>query len=198
MANVWSKCNVRLHFGDATVLTIKYYHTYRLLGQTGQVLICPRIKVISYLIIAHYMWLILIYRCVPFPHPDLLCGQYIDPSTTVYIDKNVFNYTEVNNRIIELDNYGRAFGPGILNSCQWIAMYMICLQVYPQCNNVTQALIRSCIDECLNYSCVCDRSLRSLYVSDAKLILDCSDPFRLFDSIHVNTENCYHFTCKLI
>ena len=148
--------------------------------------------------------MILIYRCVPFPHPDLLCGQYIDPSTTVYINESVFNYTEVNNRIIELDN-AATFGLGTLNSCRWIVMYMICLQVYPQCNNATQALIPSCIDECLKYSDVsCRRNLNGLRFSvisnelNEKLILDCSDPFRLFDSIHVNTENCYNFTCKLI
>ena len=149
-----------------------------------------------------FLWL-LIYRCVPFPHPDLLCGQYIDPSTTVYIDENVFNYTEVNDRIIELDN-NELFGPGVINSCRWIVIYMICLQVYPQCNNAAQALIPSCIDECLKYSNVCDGNLLSLRVSgisiplDTTLILDCSDPFRLFDSIHVDTENCYNFTCKLI
>ena len=148
--------------------------------------------------------MILIYRCVPFPHPDFLCGQYIDPSTTVYIDENVFNYTEVNNRIIELDNIGGVFGRGTINSCRWIVMYMICLQVYPQCNNATQALIPSCVDECLKYSNVCSGhllSLRSSAISnelDEKLILDCFDPFRLFDSIHVDTENCYNFTCKLI
>ena len=145
----------------------------------------------------------LIYRCVPFPHPDLLCDQYIDPSTTVYIDENIFNYTEVNNRIIELDN-GGIIGRGILNSCPWILMYMICLQVYPQCNNATQALIPSCIDGCLKYSNVCSRHLTALRSSaisnelDEKLILDCFDPFRLFDSIHVDTENCYNFTCKLM
>ena len=147
--------------------------------------------------------MILIYRCVPFPHPDLLCGQYIDPSTTVYIDENVFNYTEVNDRIIELDN-AATFGLGVSTSCPWIIMYMICLQVYPQCNNATQALIPSCIDECLKYSNVCVGNLEGLRFSanfdqsNAKLILNCSDPFRLFDSIHVDTENCYNFTCKLI
>ena len=147
--------------------------------------------------------MILIYRCVPFPHPDLLCGQYINPSTTVYIDENVFNYTEVNNRIIELDNNG-TFGEGVTNSCRWTVMYMICLQVYPQCNNATQALIPSCIDECLEYNTACFGSLLGLLRPNipnplnAKLILNCSDPFRLLDSIHVNTENCYNFTCKLI
>ena len=147
--------------------------------------------------------MILIYRCVPFPHPDLLCGQYIDPSTTVYIDESVFNYTEVNNRIMELDN-SVVFGTGANTSCRWIIMYMVCLQVYPQCNNATQALIPSCVDECLKYNNVCNRSLvgfRTLGIFDqldGKLILNCSDPFRLFDSIHVDTENCYNFTCKLI
>ena len=145
--------------------------------------------------------MILIYRCVPFPHPDFLCGQYIDPSTTVYIDENVFNYTEVNNRIIELDDNGVL---GIFSSCRWTIIYMICLQVYPQCNDATQALIPSCIDECLKYNNVCDENLRGLHTFaisnelDEKLILNCSNPFRLFDSIHVDTENCYNFTCKLI
>ena len=145
--------------------------------------------------------MILIYRCVPFPHNDFLCGQYIDPSTTVYIDENVFNYTEVNNRIIELDDGGVL---GILSSCRWRVIYMICLQVYPQCNNATQALIPSCVDECLKYSNMCSRrlfNLRTFAISselNEKLILNCSNPFRLFNSIHVDTENCYNFTCKLI
>ena len=140
------------------------------------------------------------YRCVSFPHPDLLCGQYIDPSTTVYIDENIFNYTEVNNRIMELDNSGVVFGTGILTSCRWIVIYMICLSVYPQCNNATQALIPSCIDECVKYSNVCSGNLLSLRLlqMDENLVLDCSDPFRVFHSIHVDTENCYNFTCKLI
>ena len=148
--------------------------------------------------------MILINRCVPFPHNDLLCGQYIDPSTAVYIDESVFNYTEVNNRIIELDNNEVTFGLGVLTSCRWIVMYMICLSVYPQCNNATQALIPSCIDECLEYSNVCSGNTLGLRISsvsnqlDAKLILNCSDPFRVFDSIHADTENCYKFTCKLI
>ena len=144
--------------------------------------------------------MILIYKHVPFPHPDFLCGQYTDPSTTVYIDESVFNYTEVNNRIIELDN-SEVFGEGNTRPCRWIIIYMICLQVYPQCNNTTQALIPSCVDECLKYNNVCSENMIVFRFSnqfDENLILDCSDPFRLFDSIHVDTENCYNFTCKLI
>ena len=141
----------------------------------------------------------MIHRCVPFPHPDFLCGQYIDNSTTVYIDDSVFNYTEVNNRIIELDSY-EVFGTGILNSCRWIVIYMICLSVYPQCNTETQVLIPPCINECDN---VCSGNLAALTASaifnqlDKKLILDCSDLFRVFDSVHVDAENCYNFSCKL-
>ena len=102
--------------------------------------------------------MILIYKRVPFPHPDFLCGQYIDPSTTVYIDESVFNYTEANNRIIELDN-SEVFGEGNTRPCRWIIIYMICLQVYPQCNNTTQALIPSCVDECLKYNNVCSENM---------------------------------------
>ena len=145
----------------------------------------------------------MIHRCVPFPHPDFLCSQYIDTSTTVYIDDSVFNYTEVNNRIIELDS-NAVFGTGILTSCRWIAIYMICLSVYPQCNSEKQVLIPPCINECLKYNNVCSGNLAPLSVSailiqlDEKLILNCSDPFRVFDSVQVDVENCYNFSCKLI
>ena len=69
-----------------------------------------------------------------------------------------------------------------------------------QCNTSIDTF---CIDECLKYSDVsCRGNLAGLHLSDnqldEKLILDCSDPFRVFDSIHVDTEKCYNFTCKLI
>ena len=149
-------------------------------------------------------FVMIICRCIFFPHHDLLCGQYIDNSTTVYIDDSVFNYTEVNNRIIELDS-NESFGTGTITSCRWIVIYMICLSVYPQCDSETQALIPPCKDECLKYiDNVCSGNLDFLRISavtvqlDEKLILDCSDPFREFDLVHADVENCYNFTCKLI
>ena len=81
---------------------------------------------------------------------------------------------------------------------------MICLSVYPQCNSETQELVPPCIDECLKYLDLCSAQLGILYLSavnvqpDEELILNCSDPFRGFDSVHVDVEKCYNFTCKLI
>ena len=158
----------------------------------------------NYIMYDYMHFVMIIYRCTPFPHHDLLCGQYIDHSTTVYIDDSVFNYTEANNRIIELDN-NEIFRTGELTSCRWIVIYMICLSVYPQCNTETQALVPPCKDECLKYiDNVCSGNLALFHLStvsfqlDEKLILDCSDPFRVFDSVHADVENCYNFTCKLI
>ena len=146
-----------------------------------------------------------IYRCVLFPHSHLFCGQYIDASTTVYIDPSVFNYTEANNRIGELDN-GGILGGGVASSCRWITAYTFCLSVYPHCNNATQALVPPCIDDCMEYSDICGLSqlfvlttipLQDRNSLDGKFLLSCSDPFRAFSSTINDTENCFNFSCKL-
>ena len=147
---------------------------------------------------------VLHYRCVPFPHSHLLCGQYIDASTMVYIDPNVFNYTEANNRIIQLDN-GLAFGLGTINSCRWIVIYTVCLSIYPHCNISTQKLVPPCTDDCLEYINRCSGNIRGLTAVarsdndslEMLFVLNCSDPFKAFDSVNVDAENCYNFTCKL-
>ena len=148
----------------------------------------------------HYMC-IKIYRCVLFPHSNLHCGQYISTDTVVYIDPNVFNYTEANNRIAELEN------DGIEGSCRWIILYTFCLSIYPHCNITTQALVPPCIDDCMEYSDLCDLSrflvftiipLQDRNALDAQFLLSCSDPFRAFSSVINDTENCFNFSCKLI
>jgi len=148
-------------------------------------------------------------RCVPFPHSHLFCGQYIDASTVVYIDNNVFNYTEANNRIIELDNNDIS-GPGIMNSCRWIVLYMICISIYPQCNITTKALVPPCMEDCLKYTDlngICGGNIRTLLLIamdrldsnslDKNLVLNCSAPFRAFSSVNIDSGNCYNFNCKL-
>ena len=160
-----------------------------------------------YYILVHKIPFVLHYRCVPFPHSHLLCGQYIDASAVVYINPNVFNYTEANSRIIQLDN-GLAFGLGTLNSCQWIVIYTVCLSIYPHCNISTQKLVPPCTDDCLEYTNRCRRTIRGLTIITAIIsdndslemlfVLNCSDPFRAFDSVNVDAENCYNFTCKLV
>ena len=141
------------------------------------------------------------YRCVPFPHSHLLCGQYIDASTMVYIDTNVFNYTEANNRIIQLDN---SLVFGMINSCRWIVIYTVCLSIYPHCNISTQKLVPSCTDDCLGYINRCRENIRGLTALarsdnlEMLFVLNCSAPFRAFDSVNVDAENCYNFTCKLV
>ena len=117
----------------------------------------------------------------------------------VYIDPNVFNYTEANNRIEELDNVGG-------DSCRLIAIYTFCISVYPHCNNATQALVPPCMDECMEFSDFC-RLTRFLSFTtipnlnqdalDGQLLLSCSDPYRLFDVTINDTENCFNFNCKL-
>ncbi len=151
---------------------------------------------------------IIIYRCVPFPHSHLLCGQYIDASTMVYIDPNAFNYTEANSKIIKLED-GLAFSLGEVNSCRWILIYTACLSIYPHCNTDTQKLMSPCIDDCLEYT---NRSCRDNFIILATAImfpddplvelflLNCSAPFRAFGSVNIDidTENCYNFNCKLV
>ena len=123
----------------------------------------------------------------------------------VYIDHNVFNYTEANNRIIQLDN-GLAFGLGTGNSCRWIVIYTVCLSIYPHCNIMTETLVPPCVDDCLEYTNTCRGNIYTLIIAarsnndPLKMLFDlnCSAPFRAFDSVSVDTENCYNFNCKLI
>ena len=158
-----------------------------------------------YYVLVHKIPFVLHYRCVLFPHSHLLCGQYIDASTMVYIDPNVFNYTEANNRIIKLDN-SFGFGLDILISCRSIAIYTVCLSIYPHCNISTQKLVPPCMDDCLEYTNRCGGNLIGLTVAaksdndslEMLFVLNCSDPFRAFDSFNVDAENCYTFACKLV
>ena len=138
---------------------------------------------------------------MPFPHAHLLCGQYIENNTVVYIDPNVFNYTEANNRIKELDD-NELFGVRV--SCRWRTLYMICLSIYPRCNVTTQTLLPPCMDDCLHYTSKCDRYSMTLQAfisfSDdltSLFYLNCSAPFRSFSSPNVDTENCYNFNREL-
>ena len=140
-------------------------------------------------------------RCVLFPHSNLHCGRYINASTMVYIDPNVFNYTEANNRIGELDSV-EGLGGG---SCRLITTYTFCISVYPHCNNATQALVPPCMDDCLQFSDFCGLTQLLIFTTipnldpdslDGQLLLSCSDPYRLFDVTINNTENCFNFNCK--
>ena len=47
----------------------------------------------------------------------------------VYIDPNVFNYTEANNKIIELED-GAAFSPGIVGSFMSVDINVYSLSIY--------------------------------------------------------------------
>ena len=144
---------------------------------------------------------------MPFPHSHLFCGQYINASTVVYIDSNVFNYTELNNAIKIADDRG-TFGFNIMigNSCIKQLPYMICQYVYPRCNMTTQALLPVCVDNCLDYVEMCEdgfANLSQLAINEnnsfwEQLVINCSDQFRNLGSVSVDAEECYHFNCKLI
>lgn len=145
-------------------------------------------------------------RCIPFPHSYLFCGEYIDASTPVYIDPNLLNYTEVNERLTALDN-NKIFGVTI--ACRWKNLYMSCLSIYPHCNITTQALLSPCMDDCLSNTNMCYNITRLAAVLtasamfnnnplDRTFILNCSSPFRLFGSVNVDMKNCYNLNCKLI
>ena len=129
----------------------------------------------------------------------MLCGQYIDVNTAVYIDDNANNYTEANNRLLEIDN-GMFFGE--TTACRWFAIYTSCLSIYPHCNVTTQALVAPCMNDCLNYTNICNnitgfQNILTLS-DDRRLILNCSTPFTVFPSVNVDTDNCYEFKCKLL
>ena len=125
---------------------------------------------------------------------------------STYIDPNVFNYTEANNRITEIDNEGLVFTTGRFDSCRWIIIYTVCLSIYPRCNNIIQSLVPPCMDDCLEYAARCREGLITLttFVSrsdnplDETFIFNCSAPFRAFGSISIDAKNCYDFNCKLI
>ena len=143
-------------------------------------------------------------RCIPFPHSHLFCGQYIDASTVVYIDPSVFNYTELNNAIKIADD-GAVFGSEYeidLESCIKQLPYMICQYVYPRCNSTTQALLPVCVDNCLDYTEMCEYGFNALrgssfiYPIFEMLVINCTHQFRAFGSVTVDLESCYHLYCK--
>ena len=143
-------------------------------------------------------------RCMPFPHSHLFCGQYIDASTVVYIDPNVFNYTELNSAI-SLANDGAIFGHRIsigIETCIKQLPYMVCQFVYPRCNSTTQALLPVCMDNCLNYTEMCGygftalRGSTLLYPIFDMLVINCTNQFRAFGSVTIDLENCYNLYCK--
>ena len=146
----------------------------------------------------------MIYRCIPFPHSHLLCGEYIDASTMVYVDYSIFNYTEANIAVAEFNNNGLLNRPKTIKSCPWIVLYSICLSIYPHCNNTTQALIPPCKDDCLKYTTMCKDNtdlfeaaiMTGRGLLKEKYQLNCSVPFRAFDS--VNVDDCSDFNCKLV
>ena len=121
----------------------------------------------------------------------------------VHIDPNVFNYTEANNRLLELSVNGTN-GAG---SCRPIREYTFCLSIYPRCNGTTQALVPPCMEDCMEYSDLCDLTRFFVFPDipdlnrdslDAMFLLPCSNPYRAFSSVIVDTENCFNFSCKLI
>ena len=129
----------------------------------------------------------------------MFCGQYIDTSTAVYIDSNVFNYAEENQRLMKLDAH-MIFGE--ITSCRWITMYTSCLSIYPHCNITTQALLAPCMNNCLNYTSYCEHqtNISSILTAsgDKQFILNCSAPFTKFGTVNVDMDSCYEFNCKLI
>ena len=143
-------------------------------------------------------------RCLPFPHSHLFCGQYIDANTMVYVDPNVFNYTELNNGIKTADDgavFGSEYDIGV-ESCIKQLPYMICQYVYPRCNSTTQTLLPVCVDNCLSYTEMCGygfdalRGSTFLFPIFEMLIINCTDQFRAFGSVTVDLESCYNFYCK--
>lgn len=136
----------------------------------------------------------------------MFCGQYIDSSTVVYIDPNVFNYTEINNAI-KLASSARIFGDEIvigLNTCIKQLPYVVCQSVYPRCNSTTQSLLPVCMANCMeNVDGTCRFGFRALNVSAIinplfeVLVIDCTNQFRAFGSVNIDLDSCYDFYCKV-
>ena len=149
------------------------------------------------------LWCYTLFRCIPFPHSHLYCGQYIDASTVVYIDPIVFNYTEINDAIRMASNTG-IFGDRIINgdSCIKQVPYMICQYVYPRCSNTTQALLPVCVDDCVEKTEMCAfyvtalESSASLNPLFGELVINCTNQFAGFGSVTVDSENCYNYYGK--
>ena len=112
------------------------------------------------------------------------------------------------NNVIEDANNRGMFGFNVVvgNSCSKQLPYMICQYVYPRCNSTTQTLQPVCKNNCLNYTEMCEdgfRNLSQMAISEnnslwQQLVFNCSDQFRMFSSVTVDLEECYHFYCKLM
>ena len=122
----------------------------------------------------------------------------------VYIDTNVFNYTELNNAIKTAGDgavFGSEYQIGV-ESCIKQLPYMICQYVYPRCNSTTQTLLPVCVDNCLSYTEMCGYGFNALRASPfllpifEMLIINCTHQFRAFGSVAVDLESCYNFYCK--
>ncbi|XP_065910186.1 hepatocyte growth factor receptor-like isoform X3 [Dysidea avara] len=138
--------------------------------------------------------------CGHFPHTNLYCGEYIDTNTVVYVDTDVFNYTEINNALRVFHDgglFGRSQVPN--SSCRPQIVYMICQYVYPRCDNDTQALLPVCEDICSEYTENCIYAFRALpEVARVRpiaesFIVNCTNQFSAFGSVNFDTENCYDF-----
>ena len=122
----------------------------------------------------------------------------------VYIDPNVYNYTEVNDAIRMASDAG-IFGDRIVtdvHSCMKQFPYMICQSVYPRCNSTTQALLPVCVDDCIAKTDTCSSAITALETSASlhplyeMLTINCTDQFRAFGSVPVDSESCYNYYSK--
>ena len=122
----------------------------------------------------------------------------------IYIDPNVFNYTELNDAIRMASDAG-IFGDRIVinaNTCIKQLPYMICQSVYPRCNSTTQALLPVCVDDCVTKIEMCAFAITALETSVflhplfEALIINCTDQFRAFGSVTVDSESCYNYYGK--
>lgn len=122
----------------------------------------------------------------------------------VYTDPNIFNYAELND-VIRTASDGGIFSFDIVidgNSCMKQLPYMICQSVYPRCNSTTQALLPVCTDHCTQMIRMCEFGFIALNTSAfinplfEVFVIDCTNQFRAFGSVTVDSESCYHFYCK--
>ena len=122
----------------------------------------------------------------------------------IYIDPTVFNYTELNDAIRMASDAG-IFGDRIVinaNTCIKQLPYMICQSVYPRCNSTTQALLPVCVDDCVTKIEMCAFAITALETSVflhplfEALIINCTDQFRAFGSVTVDSESCYNYYGK--
>ena len=130
------------------------------------------------------------FSCQPFPSQQLtlFCSQYFNESSMVYIHDNI-NYTFLNEQLFEWRDRGyfgktSSYVPGKSTFCGSQIPYMVCIYLYPPCDNGVPLAL--CQDQCSNLRSRCCDAVNNLTLLVADL--DNSSPLHLlcdYDNVDV-------------